>query len=43
MDNNEKNDDNKKSLLEKVLFWLKINALLSFCILITFWIFITNL
>lgn len=43
MDNNEKKDDNKKSLLEKVLFWLKINALLLFGILITFWILIINL
>lgn len=43
MDNNEKKDDNKKSLLEKVLFWLKINALLLLSILITFWILIINL
>lgn len=39
MENNDRNDDNKKSLLEKVVFWLKINALLLLAIFVTFWIF----
>lgn len=39
MENNDRNDDNKKNLLEKVVFWLKINALLLLAIFVTFWIF----
>lgn len=39
MENNDRNDDNKKNLLKKVVFWLKINALLLLAIFVTFWIF----
>ncbi len=42
MDDNEKKekeDVNSKTLLTKILFWLKINALLLLALVVTFWIF----
>lgn len=40
MNNDENKDDNKKSLLEKIVFWLKMNSILLLGVFITFWIFL---